>query len=113
MIAALVVLEVLARSGLPLSRLMAGIDRYYFSGEMNFTVPNGAQIVEKVRQDYAEGALTSLDGIRIDYPTWWFNLRISNTEPLLRLVLEATTEEELTRRKDELVSKIQLSAAEV
>jgi phosphomannomutase len=111
MIAALVVLEVLARSGLPLSRLMGEIDTYHFSGEMNFTVPNGAQIVEKVRQDYADGTLTDLDGIRIDYPQWWFNLRISNTEPLLRLVVEATTEEGLTLRKEELVGKIRLYSA--
>ncbi len=111
MIAALVVMEVLARSGLPFSRLMAGIDRYHFSGEMNFTVPNGAQIVERVRQDYADGTLIDLDGIRIDYPQWWFNLRVSNTEPLLRLVVEAATEEGLSQRKDELAKKIRRYAA--
>jgi phosphomannomutase len=113
MIAALAVLEVLARSGLSFSRLMAGIDRYHFSGEMNFTVPNGAQIVEKVRHDYSDGTLTDLDGIRIDYPQWWFNLRVSNTEPLLRLVVEATTKEGLAQRTEELVRKIRLYSGPV
>lgn len=106
MIAALIVLEVLARSAKPFSQLLAGIRKYFFSGEINFTVPNGSQIVEGVRKDFAAGQLTDLDGIRIDFPDWWFNLRVSNTEPLLRLVVEATTADGLTRRTEELSGKI-------
>ncbi len=112
MIAALIVLEVLARSAKPFSRLLAGVRKYFFSGEINFTVPNGKGIVEKVRKDYEAGQLTDLDGIRIDFPDWWFNLRVSNTEPLLRLVVEATTPDGLTRRKEELTEKIRQYAAE-
>jgi len=90
----------------PLSQAVAEIGRYFSSGEINFRVPNGGQVIERMRADYADGALTDIDGIRIDYPGWWFNLRTSNTEPLLRLVVEAGTEEGLAKRKDELVGKI-------
>ena len=69
-------------------------------------MPNGAEIVHKVKADYAEGQLTEIDGIRIDFPDWWFNLRVSNTEPLLRLVVEAATEDGLEERKKELIGKI-------
>jgi phosphomannomutase len=64
--------------------------------------------VRKVRADYPEGELTDIDGIRIDFPDWWFNLRVSNTEPLLRLVVEAATAEGLEKRKSELTEKIRL-----
>lgn len=111
MIAALVVMEVLAAGTAPLSSVIAGFARYYFSGEMNFTVANGAEIVRKVKDDYSAGALTEIDGIRIDFPDWWFNLRVSNTEPLLRLVVEAATEERLAQRKEELVGKIRRCSA--
>jgi phosphomannomutase len=59
-----------------------------------------------MRQRYAGGRLTDIDGIRVDYPDWWFNIRTSNTEPLLRLVVEATTEEGLAERKEELLARI-------
>jgi len=112
MIAALIVLEVLTRSGKPFSELMAGIRRYFFSGEINFTVPNGPRILEKVRGDYTTGSLTDLDGIRVDFPDWWFNLRVSNTEPLLRLVVEAATEDALKARTAELTAKIRKLSGE-
>jgi phosphomannomutase len=105
-IAALIVLEALSAGARPFSELMADIGRYFFSGEMNFKIPDGARIVEAVRRDYPEGAPTDIDGIRLDFPTWWFNLRTSNTEPLLRLVVEAETKEGLQARKVELVEKI-------
>ncbi len=111
MIAALIVLEVLARDPRPFSRVIADIGRYHFSGEINFTVTNGPEILGKVRADYAEGTPTDIDGIRIDFRDWWFNLRVSNTEPLLRLVVEAATEEGLEKRKSELVAKIRQYAA--
>ena len=106
LIAALIVMEVLAADGRAFSRVMADIRRYHFSGELNFTVPNGAEIVRKVKEDYPQGQLTEIDGIRIDFPDWWFNLRVSNTEPLLRLVVEAATGDGLEVRKKELIGKI-------
>jgi phosphomannomutase len=112
MIAALIIMEVLAASGGPLSRAVSKIGRYCYSGEINFTVSNGPEILGRVKADFADGALTDLDGIRIDFPDWWFNLRVSNTEPLLRLVVEAETRGALEMRKSELVAKIRRYAAE-
>ena len=110
MIAALLIMEVLAAAHQPFSRAVAEIGRYCFSGEINFEVPNGPQILARVRDNYRDGALTDLDGIRIDFPDWWFNLRVSNTEPLLRLVVEARTREEMQARKQELVARIKAYA---
>ena len=106
LIAAMIVLEVLAGEGKRFSELVAVIRKYFFSGEMNFTVPNGAQAVKEIRGAYPGGEVTDIDGVRIDFPDWWFNLRVSNTEPLLRLVVEAATEEGLEARRRELVAKI-------
>ena len=106
MIAALMVLSVLSLEAMPMSKLIARIRKYFFSGELNFEVSNGRKIVEKIRGEYPDGKLNELDGIRVDFPSWWFNLRTSNTEPLLRLVLEASSVEELEKRKKELVEKI-------
>jgi phosphomannomutase len=106
MIAALLVLEALKRDGRSFSAIVRDIRKYFFSGEMNFAVPDGARIVREMRQRYAGGRLTDIDGIRVDYPDWWFNIRTSNTEPLLRLVVEATTEEGLAERKEELLARI-------
>ncbi|OHD74019.1 MAG: hypothetical protein A2V99_03770, partial [Spirochaetes bacterium RBG_16_67_19] len=102
LMAALLVLGILAREGRPLSELVAGIRRYHSSGELNFHVEDKDRILAGVRQAYRDGTLNELDGIRIDYPDWWFNVRKSNTEPLLRLVLEAASARELERRTAEL-----------
>jgi phosphomannomutase len=112
MIAAQIVLEVLARGARPFSKLLEGIRKYFFSGEINFTVPNGRAILKKVSKDYSAGVLTDLDGIRIDFSDWWFNLRVSNTEPLLRLVVETTTEDALKVKTAELTEKIKRYSAE-
>ncbi len=107
MIAALIVLSTLSKEGVPLSRLMQRINRYHFSGEINFTVSDKDPIIARVKQDYAGGRLETIDGIRIDFDSWWFSLRKSNTEPYLRLVLEADTAEELSRRTGELRSRVE------
>jgi phosphomannomutase len=102
LMAALLVLGILARERRPLSELVAGIRRYHSSGEINFHVADKDRIIARVRETYRDGALNELDGIRVDYPSWWFNLRKSNTEPLLRLVVEAASQQELERRSGEL-----------
>jgi phosphomannomutase len=106
-IAALVLLAVVSAEHRPLSAAVAEIGRYAFSGEINFTVSDGTRIVEAVRREFPEGKFTDLDGIRIDFPTWWFNLRTSNTEPLLRLVVEARTPAELSARIREVTGRIE------
>jgi phosphomannomutase len=106
-VAALVLMAVLSAERRPLSAAVASIGCYAFSGEINFEVHEGARIVEAVRRDFPDGTLTDLDGIRIDFPSWWFNLRTSNTEPLLRLVVEARTPAELAARVREVTSRIE------
>ena len=102
LMAALLVLGILAREGRPLSELIGRIRRYHSSGEINFRVGDQDRIIAHVREAYRDGSRNELDGIRLDYPSWWFNLRKSNTEPLLRLVVEASSPQELRERTAEL-----------
>ncbi len=102
LMAALLVLCILTHEGRPMSELIDGIRRYHSSGEINFRVADKDRIIARVREGYRDGRLNELDGIRVDYPSWWFNLRKSNTEPLLRLVVEAGSEQELGERCGEL-----------
>jgi phosphomannomutase len=88
-IAALVVLEQLSKAGVGLSELRRPFDRYAASGEINFRVADQAAVIERVSAAYPEAAQDRLDGLTVDAGEWWFNLRPSNTEPLLRLNLEA------------------------
>jgi phosphomannomutase len=91
-------------TGEPLSRLVAPLARYHKSPEINFVVEDKAGKMEMLAKRYADARIDYLDGITISYPDWWANVRPSNTEPYLRLVLEATTAEELARRREELTA---------
>ncbi|MEL6982574.1 MAG: phosphomannomutase/phosphoglucomutase, partial [Actinomycetota bacterium] len=104
LIAAVMVLEQLSRSGGTLSELLAPLDRYAASGEINTRVDDAAAVIEKVAAHYADASSDHLDGLTIDHGDWWFNLRASNTEPLLRLNLEAPTDDEVARRVDEVTA---------
>jgi len=88
-IAALMVLEQLGKAGVPLSELRRPFDRYAASGEINARVDDPSAVIERVAAAYPEDAQDRLDGLTVDLGDWWFNLRASNTEPLLRLNLEA------------------------
>jgi phosphomannomutase len=88
-IAALLVLEQLCKSGQKLSELRAPFDRYAASGEINFEVADPKADIERIAAAYANEPQDRLDGLTVDLGDWWFNLRASNTEPLLRLNLEA------------------------
>ena len=88
-IAALMVLEQLGKAGVPLSELRRPFDRYAASGEINSRVDDPAAVIERVAAAYPTEAQDRLDGLTVDLGDWWFNLRPSNTEPLLRLNLEA------------------------
>lgn len=106
MIAFLVVSTVLAREGKKLSRIVDEVRRYHGSGELNFLVEDKPAVLAKLKRRYGDGELSELDGIRIDYPTWWFNARVSNTEPYLRLVVEASGDGELRDRTAELTTLV-------
>jgi phosphomannomutase len=89
LIAALVVLEQLSVAGVTLSELRAPFERYSASGEINTRVADTAAVIERVAAHYASLEQDRMDGLTVDGGDWWFNLRPSNTEPLLRLNLEA------------------------
>lgn len=110
--AMLLLLRLILREGKPLSALWRGLRRYAHSGEINFEIPNKAEVIAAVAKHYEQSALnvSTIDGIRMDFEDWWFNLRPSNTEPLLRLNLEAKTPIEMESRKKELVSLLEQSA---
>ncbi len=93
-ITALVVLELLSRASVPLSVLVAPFNRFAASGEINTEVTSPAASVAAIAAQIAEAGATidELDGLTADFGDWWFNLRPSNTEPLLRLNVEAPTE---------------------
>ena len=108
MIAALHVMAALAETDGTVSELMAQYERYVASGEINSTVDDGVAVMESLSQTYAELSQDRLDGLTVEADTWWFNVRASNTEPLLRLNVEADTEEEMVRVRDEVLGAIRL-----
>jgi phosphomannomutase len=107
-IAALVVLEVLSRSGEPLSKLLAPYRRYADSGEINTEVADPSASVEAVAGHFGRLGIDvdRTDGITVDQGDWWFNLRPSNTEPLLRLNVEAGTTTECARHVAEVLELV-------
>jgi phosphomannomutase len=88
-IAALLVLEQLCRADVPLSELRKPFERYVQSGEINSRVDDPLAVIERIASEYSSYGQDRLDGLTVDAGDWWFNLRPSNTEPLLRLNLEA------------------------
>jgi phosphomannomutase len=107
MIPALLMLELLGREGRKLSQLLAPMrERYHISGEINSRVDDVERAVARIAERYADGRVTRMDGISVDYDEWHFNVRPSNTEPLLRLNLEAYSADEMQRRRDEVIQVI-------
>ena len=111
LIAFLIVLELISVSGKTVSELLAPIDTRFRSGEINSEVSDQQAKMAEIERHYAaEGAkIDHLDGVTVGFPTWWFNVRPSNTEPLLRLNLEADTHDEMERRRDEVLHLIRQS----
>ncbi|MDP2038546.1 MAG: phosphomannomutase, partial [Ignavibacteria bacterium] len=75
------------------------VKAYPCSGEINSTVSNALEKIEVIKQKYSDGTLDELDGVSIEYPEWRFNVRMSNTEPLLRLNVETRKDEKLLEEK--------------
>ncbi len=101
-IAAMHVLDVLSQSGQPLSELRKPFERYVDSGEINTRVDDVARVIDHVAAAFADHPQDRMDGLTVDCGPWWFNLRPSNTEPLLRLNLEAPTRAEVDAHVAEL-----------
>ena len=109
MLAALHVLAALGASDRPLSQLLEPYQRYVASGEINSTVREQAETIAAIRERWlaVDGAtVDELDGLTVDGDDWWFNVRASNTEPLLRLNVEAKDEERMSQVRDEVLEQI-------
>ena len=106
LIAALLVLEQMSESGTKLSDLLEPYRRYAASGELNTEVPDPAAVIEELAGRTADAKQDRLDGLTVEYEDWWFNVRPSNTEALLRLNVEARTEELLQEKTREVLAVI-------
>jgi len=106
-IAALLVLGMLGRERRRLSEILSPLrERYHISGEINSRVDDVERALARIAERYGDGRLSRLDGVSVDYDDWHFNVRPSNTEPLLRLNLEAGTRADMERRRDEVLAVI-------
>ncbi|MEM9652119.1 MAG: phosphomannomutase/phosphoglucomutase [Actinomycetota bacterium] len=102
LIAAVIVLEQLSRFDGTLSEMLAPLERYASSGEINTRVADATAVIDHVADHYRDASSDRLDGLTVDLGDWWFNLRPSNTEPLLRLNLEAATNDAVATRVAEV-----------
>ncbi len=101
-------LNVISAAGIPLSEIVKPLRRYYSTGEVNFEVEDKDAKIREMAGAFGDAKISYLDGISVEYDDWWFNVRKSNTEPLLRLVLEAKTEilrDEGFRRVSQIIEK--------
>lgn len=102
----LFVLQALTEANKPFSEIIEDYRRSFESGEINVTTGNSITILEAAKNKYKDGEISTMDGVAIDYPTWRFSMRISNTEPLLRLNVESYQKETMEEKRDELVALI-------
>ncbi len=99
-------LKILKEDGRPVSKIIQDLNPY-FKSDINFKTGESAKIIEEIKKKYSQGKQDYLDGVTVEYQNWWFNVRASNTEPLLRLTVEANTRELLQSKKDEISKLVQ------
>jgi phosphomannomutase len=104
------ILKEMTRIGKPLSEIVEPLERYVHSGEINFVVEDKVGMMDALTKKYSEGELNKLDGISISFEDFWFNVRASNTEPKLRLNLEAVDTETMEAKRDEIIAFIKENA---
>jgi phosphomannomutase len=100
------VINVISEANVPISELISPLRRYSSSGEINFTVENKQVKMDELARRYSDGQIDHLDGVTIMFKDWWFNCRPSNTEPLLRLNVEAKSKELLDEKLDEITGQL-------
>ncbi len=105
-IAALKVIQLISEKGEKLSSLVKPLKKYFASGEINSEVSDKEGKMKKLAKKYSSGKVSFLDGVRIDFKDWWFNVRASNTEPLLRLNLEAKSLSLMEEKRDKVLKVI-------
>jgi phosphomannomutase len=96
----------MSKAGQPLSALLEPLRRWRDSGEINTEVSDQQAVMQRISAAYPKERQDHLDGLTVEFEDWWFNVRPSNTEPLLRLNVEARTEELLQERTAEVLSLI-------
>lgn len=107
MIPALLILELMSKKSAKLSELLAPLrQKYFITGEINSKIEDVPAVMERLESRYSDGRISKLDGLSVDYPDWHFNVRPSNTEPFLRLNLEALEEDKMKRLRDEVLAVI-------
>jgi len=99
-------LEYLSNQNKPLSEVIKPLQKYFHSGEINSTVSDPQAIMDQLTRTYQDAKISKLDGVTITYPQFWFNVRASNTEPKIRLNLEAVSQELMTEKKQEVLKII-------
>jgi phosphomannomutase len=107
MLAALFVLELVSMDNRPISEITAEFNKYFLSGEINSKVKNAKEKIADLRKTFSDGIISELDGLSVEYTDWRFNVRSSNTEPLLRLNVEAKSEQLMNEKRDLLLGIIQ------
>jgi phosphomannomutase len=105
-IALIEVLNILSGRNVPMSNLIAPLKRYFSTGEINFKVEDMEKKIKQIAEHFKDGEIDYLDGITVEYKDWWFNVRKSNTEPLLRLNLEGKTKTIVEQRRKQLIDII-------
>lgn len=105
-IAALWVMNLLSAKGKKLSELVSHLKKYHASGEINSKVEDKQGKIKELAEKYKDGKVSFLDGVKVDFDDWWFNVRASNTEALLRLNLEAKSQELMEKKRDEVLGII-------
>ena len=98
--------NLICKTGKKVSDLVAPLRKYFASGEINSKVADAPAVLARIKAKYADGHMFELDGISVEYGDWWFNVRSSNTEPLLRLIVEAKTQARMEEKRDELLALI-------
>ncbi len=106
LIASLIVVELVSLEEKPLSEILRPFRKYFATGEINSEVTDIPAKLAQIAERYSDGKLDRTDGITVEYGDWWFNVRPSNTEPLIRLNLEAKTPELMAEKRDELLAFI-------
>lgn len=106
LIVTLKLLQEISASGKSFSQYVEPYQRYFHSGEINSTVEDVVGKIEEVKEKYKDGKQNDLDGITVEYEDWWFNVRGSNTEPKIRLNLEARKQELMEEKRDEVLKLI-------
>lgn len=101
-LAGLMVLDQLSVERTTLKTAANALRKYFGTGEINFKVADKEALMRKIEQVFADGSIDHLDGVSVTYPDWWVNVRPSNTEPYLRMCLEADTPELMAEKRDEL-----------